>query len=258
MADLKGKPAAPPKRKPARARRYALVPAAGDGARIGGELPKQYLAIDGKPMLARTLDRLAESIALDAIFVLLSPDDEHYAEAIGPRNGVELLRCGGPSRARTVGNALAQLQSRCGDQDWLLVHDAARPCVPVEALRRLVDTVENDNVGGILAVPVADTIKHGDGGDVPRVVRTEDRRSLWQAQTPQMFRYKWLVRGYAEPGALEATDEAQVIEALAAKGVCDMPELVLGSRANLKVTWAEDLALAAAILSTQARGGAAP
>lgn len=252
MADLTSRRSAQPgKRRPARAKRYALVPAAGGGSRLGGETPKQYLPIGGRPMLARTLDRLAEALALEAIFVLLAPDDALYAEAIGPRPGVEVLRCGGPTRARTVGNALVQLQSRCADTDWLLVHDAARPCVPVEALRRLVDALDDDDVGGLLAVPVADTIKHGDGAERPRVARTEDRRSLWQAQTPQMFRYGWLRRGYEDPAALEATDEAQVIEALAALGKCDMPELVIGSRANIKVTWPEDLPLAAAILAAQ-------
>ncbi|MBK6803501.1 MAG: 2-C-methyl-D-erythritol 4-phosphate cytidylyltransferase [Betaproteobacteria bacterium] len=149
---------------------------------------------------------------------------------------------------------------QAGDRpDWILVHDAARPCVPAEALQRLVDTLGGDPVGGLLAVPVADTLKHGDGAaDEPRVVRTEDRRQLWQAQTPQMFRYGVLQRACAEPGAIEATDESSLVERLAARGACTMPRLVIGSRANLKITWPEDFALAAAILAAQAdvKGGA--
>lgn len=233
-------------------RLFALIPAAGGGTRTGLGLPKQYHAIAGRPVLAHTIDRLAAALPLSRTFVAIAPGDGHYASAIGARPGVEPLPCGGPTRSATVGNALAMLESRCVPGDWILVHDAARPCVPVEALRRLVLELGDDDVGGLLAMPVADTLKHGDGAPEPRVVRTEDRRQLWQAQTPQMFRYGVLAAAYAAPGADGATDDAQVVERLAARGACRMPRLVAGSRANLKITWSEDFALAAAILSAQA------
>ena len=133
----------------------------------------------------------------------------------------------------------------------MLVHDAARPCVPVDALRRLVFELADDAVGGLLAVPVADTLKREDRETPARILRTEDRSGLWCAQTPQMFRYGVLRAAFARPGALAATDEAQAVEALAATGACSRPWLVTGSALNIKVTYPGDLALAAAILAAQ-------
>ena len=239
-------------------RRYALVPAAGGGTRAGAATPKQYHAIRGQPVLAHTLDRLTGALALDRVFVAIAPDDGHYAVAIGPRGGVETLPCGGATRAMTVANALVLLASRCRADDWILVHDAARPCVPAEALNRLCEAVENDATGGLLAVPVADTLKRGDGDADTRVVRTEPRERLWHAQTPQMFRYGVLARAYAAPGNADASDDALVVERLAGQGACAMPRLVAGSRANLKITWPEDFRLAEAILASQANERAAP
>jgi len=230
---------------------YAIVPAAGGGTRAGLDAPKQYHAIAGKTVLAHTLDRLYDALALDRVFVAIASDDDRYVAAIGSRPGVEPLPCGGATRAATVANALRILESRCGENDWILVHDAARPCVPADALRRLVSAVEDDAVGGLLAVPVADTLKRGDGDAEPRIARTEARDGLWQAQTPQMFRYGLLARAYAEHDAEGATDDALVVERLAARGVCAMPRLVAGSRANIKITWPEDFALAEAILAAQ-------
>ena len=232
-------------------RLYAIVPAAGGGTRAGLGAPKQYHAIAGKTVLAHTLDRLYDALALDRVFVAIAPDDDRYAGAIGTRPGVEPLPCGGVTRAATVTNALRILETRCAEDDWILVHDAARPCVPADALRRLVAAVEDDAVGGLLAVPVADTLKRGDGDAEPRIVRTEARDGLWQAQTPQTFRYGLLARAYAEHDAAGATDDALVVERLAARGLCAMPRLVTGSRANLKITWPEDFAIAEAILKAQ-------
>jgi len=229
-------------------RMFALVPAAGGGSRFGGTLPKQYALLAGRPLLARTLDRLREALDLDGIAVAIAPDDLHYDRVIGARDGVTVLRAGGPARSDTVRNALQALAETCRDDDWILVHDAARPCVPHDALARLVAHVEHDATGGLLAVPVADTLKRGDGDvDAPRVLRTEDRAGLWQAQTPQMFRYGVLVRACADSAARDCTDEAQAVEAI---GLA--PRLVRGSRANLKVTFPDDLQLAAAILASQA------
>lgn len=238
-------------------RLFALIPAGGGGSRAGVDLPKQYHPILGRPMLAHTIGRLASALPLAATFVAIAPRDDHYAAAVGALPGVEPLPCGGPTRAATVANALAMLASRCAADDWILVHDAARPCVPASALTGLVAALEGDPVGGLLAIPVADTLKRGDGAADARVVRTEDRRPLWQAQTPQMFRYGVLARAFREPGAASVTDESGAVELLAARGACAMPRLVAGSRANLKVTWPEDFAIAAAILAAQAGGGAA-
>ncbi len=233
------------------ARLVALIPAAGGGSRFGSALPKQYADLGGLPLLVRAMDRLAAALDLAATTVALAPDDALYDRIVGPRAGVETLRCGGASRAETVANALAAMASHCRDDDWVLVHDAARPCVPAEALRRLVAELADDAVGGLLAIPVADTLKREDRETPARVLRTEDRSGLWRAQTPQMFRCGVLRAAFARPGALAATDEAQAVEALAATGACSRPWLVAGSTLNIKVTYPGDLALAAAILAAQ-------
>jgi 2-C-methyl-D-erythritol 4-phosphate cytidylyltransferase len=164
---------------------------------------------------------------------------------------VAVVRCGGLTRAATVKGALDWLATRCADDDWVLVHDAARPCVPKAALLRLLAQLWDDPVGGLLAIPVADTLKRADtvagaSADAPRVLATEDRSELWRAQTPQMFRYRVLCQALAGDDRDAVTDESQAIERLGHR-----PRLVLGSPANLKVTWPGDLALAAAILAAQ-------
>jgi 2-C-methyl-D-erythritol 4-phosphate cytidylyltransferase len=229
----------------------ALVPAAGGGRRFGGELPKQYAQIDARALLARTLDRLTAAFPSLEIVVALAPDDALYDTAIGARAGVVTLRCGGATRAATVAHALTSIEGRCADDDWILVHDAARPCVPVEDLLRLVAELATDPVGGLLAIPAGDTLKREDACEPGRVLATEDRTRIWQAQTPQMFRFGLLRAAFALPGALETTDEAQAIEVLAATGACLRPRLVAGSAQNIKVTYPSDLALAAAILAAQ-------
>ncbi len=158
-------------------------------------MPKQYAGLGGRPLLACTLDRLRDALPLDGMAVAIAPDDAHFDREIGAREGLTILRCGGATRSDTVRNALQALAGTCRDDDWILVHDAARPCAPPEALARLVAQLGDDGVGGLLAIPVADTLKRGDAdGAAPRVVRTEDRGQLWQAQTPQMFRYGVLTR----------------------------------------------------------------
>ena len=232
-------------------RLIGLIPAAGGGRRFGTGMPKQYALLDGVPLLLRSMERLRECLPLDWLAVAIAIDDAHYEHLIGPREGVEVMRCGGLTRAATVRNGLERLQGRCGDNDWVLVHDAARPCVPKAALMRLVGSVWDDDVGGLLAVPLADTLKRADtpsglASDSPRVVATEDRSALWRAQTPQMFRFCVLRRALAQEGALECTDESQAVEWLGHR-----PRLVPGSPSNLKITYPEDIAHAAAILAAQ-------
>ena len=229
-------------------RLIALVPAAGGGSRFGETRPKQYAPLAGRPLLARTMDRLRDALDFHGIAVAIASDDLLYDREIGVRDGVTVLRCGGRTRSDTVRNALQALDGTCRDDDWILVHDAARPCVPHDALARLVEHLRDDDVGGLLAFPVADTLKRGDGDvDAPHVLRTVDRVGLWQAQTPQMFRYGVLARALAQPSAFECTDEAQAVEALGLS-----PRLIRGSHANFKVTYPDDLQLAAAILASQA------
>jgi 2-C-methyl-D-erythritol 4-phosphate cytidylyltransferase len=228
----------------------ALIAAARGGARFGAALPKQYLPLAGVPVLARTLSRLRSGLAPDAMFVALAPDDFAFERMEGRPADVVGLRCGGATRAATVRNALQALEGACAADDWLLVHDAARPCVPLDALVRLREHLRDEPTGGLLAVPVADTLKRSDGdADAPRVAGTVSRQGLWQAQTPQMFRFGVLRRAFVRAEALDCTDEAGAVEAL---GLA--PRLVRGSPENIKITFPEDLAFAATILNWQSAG----
>lgn len=220
-------------------RHYAIVPAAGSGSRFGAEKPKQYLDLLGRPLIFHTLAALTAHPAIERVWVVLAPDDpwwpRHDWSELGPK--LETVRCGGATRAESVGNGLKA--ALAADDDWILVHDAARPCLSRPMLDALCDELADDPVGGILAVPVADTLKRADANQ--RVAATEPRDGLWQAQTPQMFRYGRLVEALAKHNAV--TDEAGAIEALGLK-----PKLVRGDSTNLKVTFPADLALAAMIL----------
>jgi len=184
---------------------YALVPAAGSGSRFGGELPKQYLMLHGKPLLQHALDRLLAQFPLARLYVVLAPDDELFEAMITVTSNVIVLRCGGRTRGASVHNALSRMAGV--DDDWIVVHDAARPCVDADSSLRLQRELANDDVGGFLALPVTDTLKRVD--DDSRVVRTEPREGLWRAQTPQMFRFGVLRRAFALPGLDGFTDEAQ-------------------------------------------------
>ena len=219
---------------------YALVPAAGSGSRFGGELPKQYLMLHGKPLLQHALDRLLAQFPLARLYVVLAPDDELFEAMITVASNVIVLRCGGRTRGASVHNALSRMTGV--DDDWIVVHDAARPCVDADSSLRLQRELANDDVGGFLALPVTDTLKRVD--DDSRVVRTEPREGLWRAQTPQMFRFGVLRRAFALPGLDGFTDEAQAVERLGLK-----PRAVVGNAFNVKVTFPDDLALASAILA---------
>jgi 2-C-methyl-D-erythritol 4-phosphate cytidylyltransferase len=222
---------------------HALIAAAGTGYRFGAELPKQYSPLSGKPVLQHSIDRLASGLPLAMTYVVVAPDDPWFDAAIGAQAGVAVLRCGGATRAASVRNALAAMQG-VDDGDWIVVHDAARPCIDRASLRRLHDELADDPVGGILALPVAGTVKRADAAN--RIVRTEPRAGLWEAQTPQMFHYGLLRDALARPGAEQATDEACAVEWLGAQ-----PRLVHGSATNLKITYPADLRLAAAILDAE-------
>jgi 2-C-methyl-D-erythritol 4-phosphate cytidylyltransferase len=223
---------------------YALVPAAGGGARMGAAVPKQYLPLLGRPLIWHTLATLSAVPALARVFVVLSADDgeweRHDWSAFSDR--IEVLRCGGAQRADSVANGLRRLVGRVAADDWVLVHDAARACLSVEHVETLIREVGDDEIGGILAVPVADTLKRaGDGGDAARIAATVSRDSLWQAQTPQMFRHAPLLA--ALEAAPAVTDEASAVEALHGR-----PRLVAADATNFKITYPLDLHLAELIL----------
>jgi 2-C-methyl-D-erythritol 4-phosphate cytidylyltransferase len=227
------------------ARRTTLIVAAGTGSRMAHTLPKQYLPLCGEPLLAYSVRLFCNHPAIDEVLVVLNPEDDRFAQydwsACAPK--LTPAYCGGATRAHSVLNGLRELAGRAKDDDWVLVHDAARPCLTRELVDRLVSELENDAVGGLLAIPVADTLKRDDGNG--RSARTEPREGLWQAQTPQMFRHGLLLRALEQAALARVTDEASAVEQLGLR-----PRLVPGSLANLKVTYAADLDLAAAILQT--------
>jgi 2-C-methyl-D-erythritol 4-phosphate cytidylyltransferase len=211
--------------------------------RFGGGVPKQYVPLAGSSLLRKSIDALNDAVVLEAVFVVLAPDDKLYAERVGKVRGVEALYCGGSTRAESVKNGLAAMGRRAEAEDWVLVHDAVRPCVDVATLNRLLHELEDEPVGGLLAVPLADALKRAETGAGLRAMSTEPRDGLWCAQTPQMFRFAILQHAFRNADIAKIIDEAQAVEALGVR-----PRLVQGSPLNIKVTYPEDVALAEAIL----------
>ena len=231
---------------PTEPRLFALVPCAGVGLRAGTSGPKQYARLSGRALVAHTLRALLQVTRLQAVLVVLADDDTLFEREVpeftGPR--CWLVRRGGVTRAQTVANGLRALRDRgARDDDWVLVHDAARALVDPGWVDRLVDACLDDDVGGLLALPVADTLKAERDG---RSAATVDRRDKWAAQTPQMFRIGVLSDALARAGDT-ITDEAGAIEAMGLQ-----PRLVMGDAANIKITWPEDLARAQALLAMRA------
>jgi len=224
---------------------YALIPAAGTGSRLRAEQPKQYLPLAGKPMLWHAVASVCVA-PVENVFVVLAPEDREFARhdwsAFAGR--LEPLYCGGESRRDSVYNGLVAAMAAVDADDWLLVHDAARPCLPKRDLDSLIAEVRNDAIGGVLALPAAETVKKAakDEAGVLRVAGTEDRSQLWLAQTPQMFRCGLLMQALKD-AKRAVTDEAGAIEQMGLK-----PRLVTGSRENIKVTFPEDMKIAEAIL----------
>ncbi|MEW5904946.1 MAG: 2-C-methyl-D-erythritol 4-phosphate cytidylyltransferase [Pseudomonadota bacterium] len=219
---------------------HALVPAAGSGSRMGHELPKQYLDLAGRPMIWHALTTLCAHPNIKTVFVVLAPGDEHFARYDWSHCGgkLEPLYCGGTTRAESVTNGLRA--SEMETDDWVLVHDAARPCLTAHLLTRMIAELRDDPVGGILAVPVADTLKRA--GAQQRIAHTEAREGLWQAQTPQMFRAGLLAEALTH--CHNVTDEASAIEAMGLQ-----PKLVASDSSNFKVTYPQDIMLAELLLS---------
>jgi len=224
---------------------FALVPCAGVGLRAGAGGPKQYAPLAGQAVVAHTLDALAAVPALAATLVVLSPEDTQFETHVPRFTGQRawVARCGGSTRAASVAAGLFALREHgAGDADWVLVHDAARCLLRPAWVQRLIDACRDDPVGGLLALPLADTLKAADAG---RVVATLPRAQKWLAQTPQMFRLGLLQRALHEAGDM-VTDESSAIEAMGLQ-----PRLVNGELENIKLTWPADLALAARLLETR-------
>jgi 2-C-methyl-D-erythritol 4-phosphate cytidylyltransferase len=217
-------------------RYVALIPAAGSGSRFGDGRPKQYMDLLGKPMLAYSVEALARHPRISAISVVVAPNDGWFREYDWCATGASLQfhPVGGATRAHSVSNGL-QAFAGVGADDWVLVHDAARPCLSAQLLDRLIDGVGEDAVGGLLAMPVADT---------------RPREGLWGAQTPQMFRRGLLERALAGMHSDEVTDESSAVEKLGLQ-----PLLIESSAENLKVTFPADRVLAETILQARHETG---
>ena len=220
---------------------HIIIPAAGAGSRMGNVLPKQYMLLYGKPLISHCIETFFNHSRIASIHVGLHPNDTFWRDLTpAPASKLKLHYAGGETRAETVLNTMQLMD--IPDDDWVLVHDAARPGLTHALLDDLLNALENDPVGGLLALPVADTLKFA--GAKNAVLKSIPRAHLWQAQTPQMFRYGTLI--HALQAALDKTnnninfalptDEAEAIEALGLQ-----PKLVMGNMRNLKVTYPQDL-----------------
>lgn len=225
---------------------HVIIPAAGVGNRMANVLPKQYIALGGKPMISHSIQVFFNHPRIAAIHVALNPEDDFWRSlTLEPESRLHLHYTGGKTRAETVLNTLHAIAPQLHEDDWMLVHDAARPGLTHALLSQLIDTLENDAVGGLLALPVADTLKQSAVDH--QVKQTIPRANLWQAQTPQMFRYGTL-KSALHQFKDSVTDEAEAIEALGLS-----PKLVQGELRNLKVTYPQDLILLEALFSKEAQ-----
>jgi 2-C-methyl-D-erythritol 4-phosphate cytidylyltransferase len=233
---------------------HALIPAGGSGSRFAPsvaadrDMPKQYQRLAGRPVLWHAINSVSLP-PIENVFVVLAPDDQYFSggDWSAFRGRLEPLYCGGATRRESVYNGMVAVMAELDADDWILVHDAARPCLPRDDLERLLREVGEDAIGGILALPASDTVKRAakDEAGTQRVAGTEDRSQLWLAQTPQMFRCGLLTQALkAARGTV--TDEASAVEQLGMR-----PRLVTGSRENIKLTFAEDMAIAEAILAAR-------
>ncbi|MBY0571653.1 MAG: 2-C-methyl-D-erythritol 4-phosphate cytidylyltransferase [Burkholderiaceae bacterium] len=218
-------------------RYVALIPAAGVGARMGANSPKQYLTIAGKSILQHTVNAFLNFPGISHTYVVVSEEDVVADTALLAAERMTILRCGGETRRDSVRNGLAYLADKLDANDWVLVHDAARPGLTSALLQKLIEQVGLDAVGGLLALPVVDTVKRIQDGKV----ETVSREGLWLAQTPQMFRYALLCKALDQ--AEQVTDESSALELMGYS-----PVLVEGHACNLKVTLPADLLLAAQYL----------
>ncbi len=225
---------------------WVVVPAAGAGSRMGSDLPKQYLPLNGRRVIEHTLQRLLSHPRLEAVYVALSPQDAWWPMTAFAADQRVVRTAGGAERCHSVWNALEQLSATADEEDWVLVHDAARPCLRHADLDLLLSTLQNDPVGGLLGVPVHDTMKQVD--ESARVETTVPRDRLWHAYTPQMFRLGLLRQALSAVlrHGLLVTDDASAMELQG-----HQPKMVQGHADNIKITRPADLALAEFYLNLQ-------
>ena len=228
-------------------RHWALIPAAGVGKRFGGQTPKQYLDLGGRTVIDHVLGIFAEHPAISGCVVALGPEDGWWSDSLFAAHPRVSRAPGGRERSDSVANGLALLAEIADAEDWVLVHDAARPCLAKADLETLIAELADEPVGALLAVPVHDTVKRAQGD---RVAETVPRAALWRAYTPQVFRLGLLRRALADAAAkgIAVTDEASAIELLGLR-----PRLIEGRPDNIKITRPDDLPLAQFFLRQQGR-----
>ena len=227
---------------------WAVIPAAGTGSRFGADHLKQYASINNTTVLEYSAVALLQQESLQKIIIALHADDTQGAQLPLLQHDKVGFVHGGAERIDSVLQALLYLREYADKDDWVLVHDAARPCLSISDLQKLINTLRNDPVGGILAIPATDTLKQIDGNEINCTI---DRSMIWQAQTPQMFRFGLLLECLqrAQQKKQSITDEASAIEACGCTA-----KVVLGSRSNIKITYPDDLALAAFYLREAGEG----
>lgn len=217
---------------------WAIVPAAGIGKRMQVDKPKQYLKLFDKTVLEQTLNRLLQSQVFSAIVVAISKTDIYWSNLKISKNKQIITAIGGKERADSVLSALYALKVKALDSDWVLVHDAVRPCITYADIHHLINSLKNATTGGVLAIPSNDTLKQV--GNNQKIIKTLNRNNIWRALTPQMFRYNKLKQALkATTGNLAITDEANALELCGSE-----VEFICGRTDNIKITCPEDLALA--------------
>ena len=223
---------------------WAVIPAAGVGKRYSSDIPKQYLSLNGMPVLLHSINKFVKLDEIHEILVALNPDDEFWQKLNFSHPKVKTIN-GGPERCYSVNSALEELSGRAENGDWILVHDAVRPCISDFDLNKIIEIVHDEDVGGLLACPILDTIKKV--GDNLDVLKTIPRERLWSAMTPQIFRYELLKKALNAVlnSARSVTDEAKAIELIGLT-----PKIIEGDKTNIKITHPSDMVLAESIINT--------
>ena len=227
-------------------KRVVIIPASGKGLRMNNPTPKQYLKLDnGLTVLDTAIDQLLKTPFFDQALVVLDPSDHYWSQSIHIHNKKILLCSGGKARSDSVRNALLSLKNELNDHDWVFVHDAVRPCVQLDDIRRLyASVVVEKSIGGVLGCPAIETVKQAGSGQY--ITKTLMRENIYLAQTPQVFRYKTLLMGYyfCLHNNITVTDESSAVEALD-----HQPIIIEGDRKNIKITNQADMMLANYFLS---------